>query len=183
MPGSLAICIYTWASSTAFTASYHTITLARHAGAAVLGISVGPAVVSGLAAAVAGALADIAAAGVVAGAAAAWARAEAGAGCAIGGSSEMAETQAPLTLGMVAMQAFHGRRYPECEAPGCTPLPWAAAASAMAAALRANPAASDDAVARAGYAAFFYGAPPPSGRLLQDAQWSRAARAVRAAMP
>ena len=94
----------------------------------------------------------------------------------------MAETRAPLTRGMVSMEAFHRRRYPECEGPGCTPPLWAAAASAMAAALRADPAASDDVVARAGYAAFFDHA-PPAGRFVQDAQWRRAARAVRAAMP
>ena len=91
----------------------------------------------------------------------------------------MADSREVLDPGMVAMEAFHGRRYPEYEAPGCTPPLWAAAAEAMVAALRADSAMSDDAVARIGYQAFF-GDAPEAGGFTQDTQWKRAARAVRA---
>jgi len=91
----------------------------------------------------------------------------------------MAATRAPLTLGMAARIAFHGRRYPEYEGRGATPPLWETAAEAMAAAAQGGPAASDDGeAARAGYAAFS-GAAPPAGRLTQDAQWRRAVRAER----
>ena len=90
----------------------------------------------------------------------------------------MAESREGLDPGVVAMEAFHGRRYPEFEAPGCTPPLWAAAADAMVAALRADPAISDDALARIGHESFFSHA-PAVGRFTQDTQWKRAARAVR----